>query len=291
MSSKALMLKYLLIAILPLGLIAEGKVSLKDVSPEGTLNDRRLLSMMKRQEALIERVAETADTEGNVSTDVEQQVQALAQDWQRFVTDHPKDLEGRIFYARFLRMFGQYESAVEQYLEADRIDDSVPVVKQQIGNYMAENGLYAEALPWFLQATSLAPEEPVYHFQTGELLFRYRDFFVEDEAFTREAIDKDMQTAFAEAARLSPDNLSLHLRYGESFYDVLKPDWTQALIAFQNCEKLAETTYDKQAILLHKARVHVELEQTEEANKLLSQIHLPALEDAKQQVQAAIDTE
>ena len=285
------MLKYFLIAFLSIGLFGEETPSLKDVPSEGTLSDRRLLSIVKRQESLMERVARTADDDSNVSADVEQQVQALAQDWQRFVTDHPKDLEGRIFYGKFLRTFGQYEAAVEQYLEADRIDDSVHVVKQQIGNYMVEHGLYAEALPWFLQAVALAPEEPRYHFQTGELLFRFRDFFIDDKAFTREAIDTDMQRAFAEAARLSPEILGLHLRYGESFYDVKSPDWAKALEAFQTCQSLATTDNDQQAILLHLARVQVELTAFEEAQKLLAQIHLPALEDAKLKVQSLMDTE
>ena len=64
------MLKYFSIALATLGLFAETP-SLDNISPDGSVSDRRLLNMVKQQEALIVRVQETADADGNVSADVE----------------------------------------------------------------------------------------------------------------------------------------------------------------------------------------------------------------------------
>lgn len=262
--------------------------SLQDLDADGTMADRRLLSIVKGQQALVERVAQSADADGNVNPDLERQLTQLSQDWQSYVSDNPEDLEARILYGKFLRQFGQNESAIEQFLMADKLDDSLPVVKQQIGNYLAEHGQYSEALTWFLQAIALAPKEARYHFQMGELLYRYRWQFLEDGAFTRWALDQDIKTAFREAATLLPQDFQVNLRYAESYYDLQKPDWDAALGAFTQALPLARSEKEMQTVHLHLARVHMELGNRDDCFKHLSFVKLPAFEAPKQQVLEAL---
>ncbi|MGB0370620.1 MAG: tetratricopeptide repeat protein [Opitutales bacterium] len=281
------MLKYLTISLFLFGSLP-AQPSLEDVKPDGSMADRRLLSIVKRQQSLMERVARTADENNTVSPDVERQITQLSNEWLSYVADNPEDVDARILYGKFLRSFGQNESAVEQFLMADRLDNSLPVVKQQIGNYMAENGLYTESLTWFLQAVTLAPKEPRYHFQMGELLYQYRWQFIEDGSFTRESLDRDMLTAFGQAAFLLPEDFPIQLRYAESYYDIEKPQWHVALSAFEQALPLARNEVETQAVLLHLARVNMHLDNIEPAKELLSRVNLPVYAATKAQIEAAL---
>lgn len=281
------MLKSILISAVAVTFLG-AEPQLKDLEPEGSMADRRLFSIVKRQQSLMERVARTAGEDGTVNPDLERQISQQSQEWQSYIADNPEDIEARILYGKYLRTFGQNESAAEQFIQADRLDDSIPVVKQQIGNYMAENGLYTEALAWFLQAISLAPKEARYHFQAGELLYRYRWQFIEDGSFTREALDAEILTAFGQAAFLAPEDFAMQLRYGESFYDIKVPKWHLALNVFQQTLPLARNEVETQAVRLHLARIHMHLQNKDEAKNNLAQVTLPAYSATKAQVAAAL---
>ena len=125
----------------------------------------------------------------------------------------------------------------------------------------------------------------------GQLLYQYRWQYLEDEIFTRAALDTDMQNAFAEASRLAPSDFALKLRHGESFYDVASPNWEEALEVFSGCLELSETENDKQAVSLHIAKVHAELGNETESRKWLNQVHLPALERPKAQVERRLNSQ
>lgn len=287
MSRLKQMLKTLVIFALAVT-AASGEPKLKDLEPDGTMADRRLFSIVKRQQSLIERVAQTAAEDGTVNPDMERRITQISQEWQSYIADNPEDVEARILYGKFLLNFEQRESAVEQFIIADSIDDSIPVVKQLIGNYLAEHGLYTESLTWFLQAISLAPKEPRYHFQVGELLYQFRWQFLDDGSFTREVLDRDMQAAFGQAAFLLPQDFQVQLRYGESFYDLEKPKWHLALSVFQQTLPLAVNETEKQAVHLHLARVHMHLQNEKDARDHLANVTLPAYSATKLQVEAAL---
>ena len=52
------------------------------------------------------------------------EVHALSQEWISYITDQPEDVEARILYGKYLNTFGQRESAIEQFIVADSLDDS-----------------------------------------------------------------------------------------------------------------------------------------------------------------------
>ena len=63
-------------------------------------------------------------------------------------------------------------------MRANQLDSDLPLVKNQLGNYLAEEGRPLEAINYYLAATRLEPKEPLYHFQIGTLLSAARDDFL-----------------------------------------------------------------------------------------------------------------
>ena len=135
-------------------------------------------------------------------------------------------------------------------LKANQLDSDIPLVKNQLGNFMAEEGKPREAAPYFLAAIKLAPNEPLYHYQLGTLLAEARDDFLKSGEWTRKSLDEAMHQAFKRAAELSPDRFEFAYRYAESFYDLEHPDWNAALAAWSRivCRSMAVVALSSSAL-------------------------------------------
>ena len=98
-----------------------------------------------------------------------------------------------------------------------------------------------------------------------------------------------MQAAFLRAAELAPDECGYVYRYAESFYDLGKPKWEEALAEWQKLEKRAAEGMETQVVLLHEARVLAELDRADEASTILESVSEPVLQQSKQTVIEQLD--
>ena len=236
-----------------------------------SLADKRLMKIVHDQQRLMAQAETGKDADDYVNTSSEPQIRQLAARWSRYI-----------------RTFGESESAILEFLAAEALEPELPVIKQQIGNYYAEHGLYEEALKAFIQAVELAPEESIYHYQLGEVLYRYRWQIIEDDIYTRATLDEQMSRAFGQAAQLAPEDLGLQMRYAESFYDLESPDWAKAALQLEHCASLAESHVHKQTVHLHQARVAAEMGELEIAKTHLDSVTMKALAKSEARVRAMI---
>lgn len=254
-----------------------------------TLSDKRLSEITERQDKLLLQLSlmpETADTQ-----DFERRATEIARDYQSFLADNPDNIIGYILYGKFLRNVGERELANVQFVLANRIDPNVAVVKQQIGNYLAEEGVYDLALPYVLAAIELDPQEARYHFQLGELLYTYGAQFVASGMFERDTLDTQMMDAFEKAMELDPANRDFQLRYAEAHYDIKSPDWQDVLVLWTDLRATAGSDEERDVIQMHRARALIKLNRSEEARTLLEDIERPALQQSKKELIELIQTE
>ena len=222
-----------------------------------------LLDIVLREKTLFSQLEERPD----LHTDEQAQrlIDGLVEDYAYYNETYPGDAMALILHGKLLHLIGLREAAMERYLRADAIDPHIAVLKQQIGNYFVEEDQGVAALPFFFHAVELEPEEAVYHYQLGELLYHYREIFVEEGVFESVALEAAMHEAFAYAARLQPNDFDLQMRFGESFHDLSEPDWQSALSHWEQMEDRFPELIQDEIILLHKARVLVELERYSDA--------------------------
>ena len=149
-------------------------------------------------------------------------IQDLVADFESYLADNPKDLTALILYGKFLRRVDQPGPATGVFLKADKLDPDIAVIKQQIANYLTEEGRIAEALPYLLRAVELSPEKAIYHNQLGSFLFLFREELIRLGITTQSTNDRNMMIAFREAAKLESDNFDYRVRYAQSFFDVFR---------------------------------------------------------------------
>ncbi len=246
--------------------------------------ERDLLAVFEAQETLF-RMGEAGEIG---EADFSRRAAAISSEYDRLLAANPDDITLLILYGKFLRRMGSDEDAHRLFVHANRIDGKLAVVKQQIGSHLAEQGQYAQALAFYLTAVQLEPQTGAYHFGVGQLLFAYREAFIEDGAFTREGLDRQMLQAFSEALRLEPDNKDFRFRLGEAYYDVEKPDWEAALALWKSFESRELTDLERDAVRLHKARVLVEMGRKDEAASLITQPVVPSLETTRARLEATV---
>jgi tetratricopeptide (TPR) repeat protein len=253
-----------------------------------TMSERTLKRIVERQKDLFadaQQQGENLDVEA-----FRTQVQALAHDYEMLLRANPDFAAGYAAYGYLLSRVDVRKEAAAILLRANQLDPDIALVKNQLGNVLAEDGKPLLAAPYYLAAIKLEPDEPLYHYQLGMILTEARDDFLQSGEWSRATLDETMLHSFQRAAELAPDRFEFTYRYAEAFYDVEKPDWNAALKIWSTLEENAETAIERQTMRLHAANILLKLGKPEHARMLLSTIDDPKLQGQKQTLVGRLET-
>lgn len=274
-------------ALFLLSLVLALAPSLRAAETE-SLAERTLRQLVDRQKDLL---AEEAKKSPQFDADnFQTQMQLVCQGYELLLRDNPKFAPGYAAYGYLLGKIGQPKASVAILLKANQLDPDLPLVKNQIGNFLAEQGRPREALPYFLAAIKLEPKEPLYHYQLGTLLYEARDEFIKSGEWTADGLNHAMHDAFRMAAELAPNRIEFTYRYAESFYDLDNPDWDAALKAWNALEARALSEIERQTMRLHEANVLLKQGKADHARVILDTVTEPALQQQKQKLVAQLAT-
>jgi tetratricopeptide (TPR) repeat protein len=251
---------------LPADVIAQATASLKE--------------LVARQNALLK----AADQPGADMDNIKRDIQTLLFDYDSYLRHYPTFAPGYVTYGILLGKVGMRRESAAILLKANQLDANLPLVKNQLGNYLAEQGEPIEAANYYLAAIRLAPKEPLYHYQLGTLLTEARDDFLKSGQWDRAQIDHTMQEAFKRAAELAPDNIAYAYAYAFSFYDLAVPDWDQALKVWGALEEKVSPGLEKDTVRLHAANILIKQKKYDYARLILNTVTVAQLQGDKQKL-------
>ncbi|MEP6671827.1 MAG: tetratricopeptide repeat protein [Chthoniobacter sp.] len=203
-------------------------------------------------------------------------------------TKYPRDAAIKNGHAEFLWTIGEHSRAVETWLAAEKLDPHNAAVLDHLGGSAFAAGEVKKAAGYYARAVSNAPENAAYHFSYANLVFLFRhDLHDATHSESDSLIDEALQH-FAEAARLEPLNAEYARAFAETFYSVAKPDWGEALKAWQH---LSDISSQKDFALLNLARVHMKLGNKPEARASLALVQDPKFDRLKARLIERIDRE
>jgi len=250
--------------------------------------EAKLKALVTRQKAAFakaEKAGEAYDQE-----DLRAQLQQICNEYDLLLRDNPKFVPAYVAYALLLGQIDNRKESIALLLKANHLEKNLPVVKNQLGNYLAEEGQPVEAMNYFLSAIQLEPKEPLYHFQLGTLLVEARDEFLKTGQWTRPQLDATMLDAFQQATLCAPDDWRYAYRYGLAFYDVEKADWDTALQFWKDFEKKLKPGLEQQTCRLHEAKVLMEQHHLDEAHASLETVTEPGLVKQKEKLVAELES-
>lgn len=249
---------------------------------------RELKALVERQRTLLARAAAAEDAVE--VEDVRAPLQRLVFEYEDYLKKYPDVAAGYASYAMLLGnpLIDERRRAVALLMRANQLDSDIPLVKNQLGNYLAEEGRPLEAISYYLAATRLEPKEPLYHFQIGTLLSAARDDFLKSGEWTRTALDRAMLDAFKQAAELAPDNIAFAYRACEAHYDLEQPDWAAALASWQALGARLTAPIEQQTVRLHEANILIRQGKPDGAAALLEAVTDERLATQKQKLVAQL---
>lgn len=245
-----------------------------------TMAEKTLRDIVARQRDLLGR----AEKEGD-HLDVawlRGEMQSVINSYDILIQKSPDFAPAYVAYGMLLGQVGMTREAVGILLKANQLDKEIPVVKNEIGRFLAEDGKLVEALPWIMAALDLEPSQPLYHYHLGKLLTEGRDDFIKTGQFTRASLDKAMLQAFARAAELAPANFGYAYRHAEAYYDLETPQWDDALALWRKLDAGVETPLEHQTLRLHQANVLLKQGKSAEARALVDTVTEMTLTKQKQ---------
>lgn len=249
-----------------------------------------LLKELRDRENAAYRAYEKALATEDVRS-IETELQSIVDGYEKLLNAAPEYAPAYIAYGMLLHRIGERKVSNAMLIRADELDPYHAIVKNQLGNYQAEEGKYAEALAFYQMAIDLEPDEPLYHYQIGNLLFSFRNHFIDDELFLPEGLDLKMQEFFRTAAMLNPTHLPYRLRYAQSFFDVTNANWEAAIEEWQQLADFPGDPVQMQMMELYMARARFEAGHHTAARKIIKRIDRPELDESKRKLIEIIDAE
>ena len=273
---------FLLLAI-PLAVVSFGQEAAESDTGETPSSESMAAYLLKdlneREQSAYKRYERALATEDVHS--IKTELQSIVDGYEALISAAPNYVAAFISYGMMLHRIGERIPSNAMLIRADQIDPYHAIVKNQLGNYQAEEGNYPEAMGFYQMAIDLRPDEPLYHYQLGNLLFSYKNFFIDDKLFLPEGIDLEIQNRFRKAAMLAPAHLPYRLRYAQSFFDIARPNWEAALEEWQQLVNFVESPEEKQMMQLYMAKTRFEMGHHTAAQKIIKGIDEPSLEHSK----------
>lgn len=252
-----------------------------------SFSEKRLRSILEQQEALFGELIENPNAYSE--NEISRRFEELLGRYNQYLLDNPLDVDAFILYGKYLRKIGQDKQAKIIFMRANKLNPNIAVVKQQLGNFLAEEGRYALALPYFLSAIQLEPSVAVYHYQLGELLATYKESFIHDNFYKADVIDFEMLKAFKEAVELAPEVRDLKIRLAQVYSELSEPNLEGALVQWDELLASSKTAIDREVMLMHKAKVLFQLGRNAEAKDCLDEVYSPALEKNRRELLIEIE--
>ena len=251
--------------------------------------ETRLKDLVARQKTILTKAEAAGDRldEENLRS----QLQQLCNEYDLLLRSHPNFVPTYVAYALLLGKLDNRKESIDLLLKANALDKNLAVVKNQLGNYLAEEGKPIDAMNYFLSAIQLEPKEPLYHYQLGTLVAEARDDFQKSGQWTRAQLDKTMQDAFLQATLNAPDDWRYAYRYGLSFYDLETAEWDTALQFWKDFEKKLKPGAEQQTCRLHQAKVLLAQHHVDEAHAALDTVTEPVLAKEKEKLVAEMETD
>jgi len=249
-------------------------------APAETMAEKTLKEIVTRQRDILAKAEKQGDQLDQAW--LRGELQGVINSYDILIQKSPDFAAAYVPYGMLLGKVGMTKEAVAILLKANKLDPNIPVVKNQIAKYLAEDGKPVDALPWIMAAIDLEPREPLYHYHLGLLLTDGRDEFIRTGQFTRAALDKTMLEAFQHAAEFAPDDLEYAYRVGKAYYELEAPRWDEALTVWTRLESRPVTPAMRQLVRLQKANVLLKLGRPDEARDVLQGVTDPKMAGEKQ---------
>jgi tetratricopeptide (TPR) repeat protein len=300
----------LLIGILALSLAASDEVKPKGAPRKSAAagnaastdaTEREYEKLVEKDEAAlkeIEKITSEFDqfaakgapgSRGVLTAKVEQLIEGVRKSYEEFLQRNPKHVDGYLAYGSFLNEIGEEYEAIRIWEKARKLDPKNPAAWNNLANVFGHRGPIKKAFQYYEKAIELDPKEPVYLQNLATTVYLFRKDAVETYRIDEQQVFDKALDLYRQAMKLDPTNLVLATDYAQSYYGIQPPRVEDALKAWNHCLTLAKNDVEKEGLYLHLARVELNSGRLDDAQKHLSLVKDPAMDELKNRLQRNLE--
>jgi tetratricopeptide (TPR) repeat protein len=206
---------------------------------------------------------------------------AIKQEYVDFLAKHPGHARAHLAYGSFLNDFQDEEGAMAEFEKARTLDPSNPAPWNQLANEFTHSGPVDKAFAYYEKAIELNSNEPIYYQNLATTVYLFRSNSVPYYHLTEQQVYDKAMTLYEKAMKLDPHNFELAQDAAQTYYGIKPTRTDDALNAWTNALKIADTDIEREGVYLHFARFQLSAGRFAEAHRNLDLVKNPTYNDLK----------
>jgi len=222
---------------------------------------------------------------------IEQRLGPVRKAYVEFIESHPTHVGVRLAFASFLTDRGLEMDARPHLIKATELDPQNAPAWNNLGNHYGHMGPVQKAFECYEMAITLNPEAALYYHNFGTTVYLFRKDSMAHYQLPEEAIFDKALELYQVALSKEPQNFDLAEDIAQTYYGIRSREIPSkmarpeaAIKAWDYALAIAPGDIEKQGVLIHLARVKLQLGELDEAQQHLDQVLLPMYQELKDRV-------
>ena len=178
--------------------------------------------------------------------------------YEDFLQRHPDHARAHLAYGSFLSDIRDEEGGEKEWNKALELDPKNPATWNNLANHYGHDGPVKKAFEYYAKAIELDPTESVYYHNLGTTVYLFRKDAKEYYKIDEQAVFDKALDLYAKAIKLDPTNFALATDVASTYYGIKPTRTDDALNAWSNALKIANTDVEREGVYIHLARLEFE---------------------------------
>lgn len=233
---------------------------------------------------------------GGLSTDelslkVTTRLNTVVGQYEEFLRQHPRHVDGRIAFGSYLNEISQEERAAEEWDRARLLDPTNPAPWNNLANHFGHFGPVTNSFVYYAKAIELNPAEPIYYQNLATTVYLFRRDAERHYGIDEQQVFDRALELYRKALALTPDSFVVANDLAQTYYGIRPFRQADAEAAWQHALKLATTEEDRQGVYIHQARLDIRIKDYSAASNHLDHVTLPQYAELRGRLLRLMDTQ
>ncbi|MDB6016133.1 MAG: repeat-containing protein [Pedosphaera sp.] len=220
---------------------------------------------------------------------INERLALVRKEYEDFLQRHPDHANAHIAFGSFLNDIRDEDGAEAQWEKGRELNPKNPAAWNNLANHYGHDGPVSKAFEYYAKAIELNPTESIYYQNLATTVFLFRKDAMEYYKIDEQQVFNKALELYQQAVKYDPDDFALASDVAQTYYGIKPFRTEEALNAWTNALKVAETEIEREGVYVHFARIKLHAEQFAESRRLLNSVTNEFYFDLKKRLTRNLD--